>query len=86
MRRRKLLLALQAVKRACSLEPASPEAHTLLLRFCHAVQKVRGACMGCPSFPACVRHLRAVRACACSISVLPLMRAQGLCYSSTLCQ
>ena len=55
MRRRKLLLALQAVKRACALEPASPDAHVLLLRFCHAVQppqqqqqeKVRAAQPAC---------------------------------------
>ncbi len=41
MRRGRLLLALQAVKRARALEPASPEAHTLLLRFCHAVQEAK---------------------------------------------
>ena len=34
-----MLLALQAVKRALALDPDSPEAHELVLRFCHAVQQ-----------------------------------------------
>jgi hypothetical protein len=39
MRRGKLLLALQAVKRALHVGGAScPEAHTLVLRFCKAAQ------------------------------------------------
>ena len=39
MRRKRWVLALQAVKRAAAIGgPGSPEAHCLVLRFCHAAQ------------------------------------------------
>ena len=87
MRRRKLLLALQAVKRARALEPASPEAHVLLLRFCHAVQphqqqqqKVRAA------HPPCMCTARNPHEGMCAMQVLPsVKRPHGSYGSSTLC-
>lgn len=39
MRRKRWVLALQAVKRAAGIGgPGSPEAHCMVLRFCHAAQ------------------------------------------------
>ena len=39
MRRKRWVLALQAVKRAASIGgPGSPVAHCMVLRFCHAAQ------------------------------------------------
>ena len=46
MRRKRWVLALHAVKRAGAIAgPGSPEAHCMLLRFCHAAQsqQVRGS-------------------------------------------
>ena len=39
MRRKRWVLALHAVKRAAAIAgPGSPEAHCMVLRFCHAAQ------------------------------------------------
>ena len=39
MRQKRWVLALQAVKRAAGIGgPGSPEAHCMVLRFCHAAQ------------------------------------------------
>ena len=61
LRRGRMLLALQAAKRALELDPASPEAHVLVVRLCHAVL-AQQVCVPCPSDALCTvlcaKHLQ----------------------------
>ncbi len=48
MRRKRWVLALEAVKRAAGMGgPGSPEAHCMVLRFCHAAQSEQVSCYAC---------------------------------------
>ena len=48
MRRKRWVLALQAMKRAAGIGgPGSPEAHCMVLRFCHAAQSEQVSRLAC---------------------------------------